>query len=277
LWIFEGDINSNSTLDHIGIYPDNNDIMYETIPVICYNIYGTVFNNAITVLQSLKSLTNIPYKKMYITDNFSTDSTYEILTKYQNEYRLEIIRIKCNQGMGRQISMELAMQECSETDYLMTMDFNTIYGENFVIYINDIIKEPRENAVFNNFLSLKNANSISWRNLNNGEDWERMAHFVDHHFNVYLKSDLTIHNQEVYGSRDRRYAIGIHYYYRTFINTVELQRSWCFKSFGEFYKHVKKYEAVVFTAYLLSKFYKNYCYDPVLNNKEFVKKFAIML
>lgn len=237
-------------------------------------IYGTIFNNASTVLESLKSIKNIPYGKIFITDNYSKDGTYEILTEYENEYRLEIIRVKCNRGMGRQISMEHAMQECSETDYLMTIDFDTIYGEDFVNYITNIIKEPRENTVFTNFLSLKNANRIPWRNLNNGEDWERLAHFVSERFNVYLK-DLTMNNQEMNGSRDRRYARGLNYYFRIFMNTVELQRGWCFKSFGDFYKNVRKYKPVVFIAYMVSKFYKTYCYDPELNNKDLVNKFAI--
>ena len=240
-------------------------------------IYGTIFNNASTVLESLKSISKTQYKKLFITDNYSTDGTYEILNQYRKEYRLEIIRVKCNRGMGRQIAMQNAIRECTETDYSMTMDFDSIYGQDFVSYVTEIIKISRENSVFNNFLSLRNVNTIPWRNLNNGEDWERMAHFISQHFKVYLKSNLIIMNQYVDGSRDRRYANGLNYYYRVFNNTIELQRSWCFKSFTEFYNHVKKYKLIVFVAYMLSKFYRNYCYDQVLNNRELVRKFAIEL
>lgn len=239
-------------------------------------IYGTIFNNASTIIASLESISNINYQKIFITDNFSTDGTYEILDRYKKEYRLEIIRIKCNRGMGRQTSMERAMRECTESDYLMTMDFDSFYGNDFVEYINEVIKEPKKNTVFNNFLSLKGANAIPWRNLNNGEDWERMAHFINDHFKVYLK-ELTIQNQHVEGSRDLRYANGLKYYYRVFFNTVELQRGWCFKSYNEFYNHVKKYRLIVFIAYLFSKLYKNYCYDPELNNREFVRRFSVIV
>lgn len=239
-------------------------------------IYGTIFNNVGTVMESLKSISNIHYEKIFITENYSTDGTYEILNKCKNEYRIQILRVKCNRGTGRQIAMQYAMNECEENDYLMTIDFDSIYGADFVDYINDIIREPRMNAVFNNFLSLKNANDIPWRNLNNGEDWERMAHFIKDHFKVYLK-ELTIENQHLEGSRDFRYATGFKYYYRIFFNTVELQRGWCFKTFGEFYNHVKKYKIIVFIAYILSKFYPNYCYDPKLNNREIVRKYGIKL
>lgn len=234
-------------------------------------IYGTIYNNAETVLDSLNSIHYLSYKKLFIVDNYSNDGTYEILQQNREKYRLEITRIKCNRGQGRQLAMEKAMLECGTSDYLMTMDFDSIYGDDFIRLVSGIITSIHENCVYNNFLCLKNANAIPWRYLNNGEDWERMAHFASNGYNIYLK-EVQIMNQYVEGSRDRRYASGMKYYYRIFFNTVELQRAWCFKSFKEFYNHVRKHKGVVLCAYIVSKFYKNYCYDTVINNRELVRK-----
>jgi glycosyltransferase involved in cell wall biosynthesis len=235
-------------------------------------IYGTIFNNHDIVLRSLESIKELPYQKIIVTDNYSTDGTYELLVENKDKYNLCIIRHKCNRGIGRQMAMEEALKESSKNDYLMSVDFDTIYGSDFIKFVSSVIISPVENTIYNNFLSLHEANeAVPWRNLNNGEDWERMAHFGSLGFQIKI-GDFEVNNQRVIGSRDKRYANGLKYYIRVFRNTVDLQVSWCFKSYSEFYEHVKKRKLIVFLAYILSKFFKNYCYDAKLNNRDFVKK-----
>lgn len=198
-------------------------------------IYGTIFNNATTVLKSLQSISYLPYKKIFIPDNYSTDGTYEILCKYKEKYRLEIILVKCNRGMGRQISMEIAMKNAKNSDYLMTVDFDTIYDADLAILVNNIIIREYKNCVFNNYLCLKEYNSrIPWKDLNNGEDLERYADFACSGFYLLIKK-IQYPNEPFKKSRDRRYAHGLKYYIRAFKYKIDLQRSWCFKSFSEFY------------------------------------------
>ena len=44
-------------------------------------IYGTIFNNHDIVLKSLESIKKLPYQKIFVTDNYSTDGTYELLVE----------------------------------------------------------------------------------------------------------------------------------------------------------------------------------------------------
>ncbi|AAT42886.1 glycosyltransferase [Picrophilus oshimae] len=239
-------------------------------------IYGTIFNNAGTVLNSLASIKNINYEKIFIVDNYSNDGTYEILEKNKEKYRLEIKRMKCKRGLGRQKAMEMAMVIARDDDYLMTMDFDTIYGDDFTEYVNEIIKEPRYNSIFSGFLCLKEINkNVPWRNLNSAEDWERMGHFASLGFDLYL-SDFDIKNQFVSGLREKRYAKGLKFYYRSFYTVIDFQRGYCFKSFKDFislFKH-KKYSSILYFLYIISKFYEKYCYDDKLNNMDLALKNA---
>ena len=103
-----------------------------------------MFNNKDTVINSLNSIQFINYERIFIVDNYSNDGTYEILENNREKYRLEIKRIKCTRGLGRQKAMEMAMSFAKEDDYLMTIDFDTIYEKNFDEYVNEIIKKPRK-------------------------------------------------------------------------------------------------------------------------------------
>ncbi len=229
-------------------------------------IYGTVYNNINRLLLSLESFHGIEYEKMFIVDNFSNDGTYEFLKINADKYRLELNQIKCNRGRGRQLAMEMAMKVARDSDYLMTVDFDTIYEENLTTFVNSIIEREYRNCIFNNYLSLKKYNSeIPWKNLNNGEDLERYANFASRGFYLLIK-DVKYQNEPFEGSRDRRYAHGIKYYIRAFTYKVDLQRSWCFKSFSQFYRQINNMKYRMLLIYLFSKFKTKYCYDKNLNN-----------
>jgi glycosyltransferase involved in cell wall biosynthesis len=89
-------------------------------------LYGTVYNNANRVLKCLDSLNQINTKKKFlIIDNYSTDGTYELLKEFQN---IELKRVKCSRGLGRQLAMELARDQAEINDLFMTFDLDTIYS-----------------------------------------------------------------------------------------------------------------------------------------------------
>ena len=115
-------------------------------------IYGTVYNNANRIQECLESIKNINYSQIFIIDNNSTDGTYEFLEDNKNKYKLTFRRLKCNRGVGRQRSMEMAMEVSSPNDYLMTLDFDTVYDVSFVDFVNEIIKKQYKNCVFNSIL-----------------------------------------------------------------------------------------------------------------------------
>ena len=168
--------------------------------------------------------------------------------------------------------MEMAMEASGAEDYFMTLDFDTVYDASFVDFVNEIIKKQYKNCVFNSFLCLRDANSIGWKPVNNGEDWERNADFIVYGYTVFDKKGIGI-NEKVSGNRDKRYAKGIRYYYRVFNNAIELQRAWCFKSYGEYYQHVNNNKRILMIIpYFIAKLQKNYCHDEILNNNAYVEK-----
>ena len=244
-------------------------------------IYGTVYNNANRIQECLESIKNINYSQIFIIDNNSTDGTYEFLEDNKNKYKLTFRRLKCNRGVGRQRSMEMAMEVSRPDDYLMTLDFDTVYDVSFVDFVNEIIKKQYKNCVFNSYLCLRDANSIGWKPVNNGEDWERNANFIYHGYTLFDKKIVGI-NEEVIGSRDKRYAKGLKLYYRIFKNAIELQRTWCFKSFKENYEFANKQsklknkrKMILFASYIIAKMQKSYCYNEFLNNNSYVKEHKI--
>ncbi len=238
-------------------------------------IYGTCYNNADVIEMSLNSIEKLNYEKIFITDNFSNDGTYEILNRIKNRFRIEIIQYKSKRGSGKQKSMEMAMNEANDCDYIMTIDFDTKYDPNLILFINDTIKDKHEKCIFNNFLSLKALNkNVPWRNLNHGEDWERYAHFIQCGVNLRFKNEKNI-NQVVAGNREKRYEIGIKLYIRRYKNAIDFQRGWCFKSFNSFYKRYKKQNIIIkivaFSAYIIANIEGTYCYCNSMNNREYIR------
>ncbi|MEM3846191.1 MAG: glycosyltransferase [Candidatus Parvarchaeota archaeon] len=91
-------------------------------------IYGTVYNNANRVKQSMGSMMKINVEKsIYIIDNYSTDGTYEILKELSKKYpNIYIKREKCSRGKGRQLAIEIGKNKADDNDLFMTFDLDTI-------------------------------------------------------------------------------------------------------------------------------------------------------
>jgi glycosyltransferase involved in cell wall biosynthesis len=191
-------------------------------------LYGTVYNNRNRVVKCLESLQKIRAEKRFlIVDNFSTDGTYEILGAIDG---VEIIRRKCSRGKGRQLAMELAKDKAGADDLFMTFDLDTVYFEEFVKVVEWGLKNIDKKTVFCGSLCYYETNfSIPWKDLNNGEDWERSAHFCHEGYNVInvkFKSEYAENEKVLSISREKRYAKNYGYYARQWKNNVDLFRGW---------------------------------------------------
>ena len=189
-------------------------------------LYGTVYNNRNRVMDCLNSLSkiNIP-KKFLIIDNYSTDGTYEILRSFPD---VEIGRVKCSRGLGRQLAMELAIDKAKVSDLFMTFDLDMVYNLNFVKAIEWGINHLDHKTVFISHLCYYDVNfTVPWKDLNNGEDWERLAHFCHLGYVVLNANFVYAENENVKGmSRESRYASGIEYLKRQFRNNIDLFMGW---------------------------------------------------
>ncbi len=89
-------------------------------------LYGTVYNNANYVRDSVKSFFSPIYDKIVIVDSFSTDGTYEILKEMEKEYNLTILRYKSSRGKGR----DYAIRHCPDNSVTAYVDLDVIYNKN---------------------------------------------------------------------------------------------------------------------------------------------------
>ncbi|MGC9012471.1 glycosyltransferase family 2 protein, partial [Thermogladius sp.] len=72
-------------------------------------VYGTVFNNARYVEESIKSVYR-PNYTIVVVDSYSTDGTWEKLLELKRDFNLKLYRYKSSRGLGRQI----ALRKCPE-------------------------------------------------------------------------------------------------------------------------------------------------------------------
>ena len=192
-------------------------------------IYGTVYNNKSVITDSISSLDKIksPHKFLII-DNFSTDGTYELLDSLRNIYNIDVKRVKCSRGLGRQLAMEMVMHESNDDDLFFYFDLDTIFTDLAVAIIEYFIQTMDKNDVVRimGILCYKSINfNVPWKDLNNGEDFERNAHFIALNYNVINiinEDEILYYNEKVEGMRDRRYEHGYKYYIRQLKNTIEL-------------------------------------------------------
>jgi len=89
-------------------------------------VYGTVYTNAGTVEESIRSVWKPEYE-IVIVDNYSTDGTWEKLLKLKKEYNLRLYRYKCSRGLGRNI----ALHKCPKNSLTAYFDLDTKYNYAF--------------------------------------------------------------------------------------------------------------------------------------------------
>lgn len=245
-------------------------------------IYGTVYNNANMLESVFESIENIDEEKsFYYVDNFSNDGTWEKLKSLQGKYRLTIMRRKCSRGKGRSLAMNMAKSKSSEDDMFMYVDLDSPFSKIDIERLNWYIKHlEKKSVLFGTHLCYKGTNfSVDWRDLNYGEDWERMAHFISSGFNIinFSKDGVWGKNEEVTSYRELRYSHGISFLLRSLRNLVDIEIGSNFVNFKE-YSHQFRSKIPRFLLYFLwvPYFYARisgvYVYSKDLSNVEYVQR-----
>ncbi|MGC8588937.1 MAG: glycosyltransferase, partial [Hydrogenobaculum sp.] len=128
-------------------------------------IYGTVFNNAKWVRDSINSIKSLNPKEIIIADAMSNDGTYEIL----KELNVKVIRTgeRMSRGKGRQIALNEVLKIAKPDDFVMYIDLDTIYTQKFIDYVKNFIDNPPEKTIGIGMLSRVQDNlNVEWRDLN---------------------------------------------------------------------------------------------------------------
>jgi glycosyltransferase involved in cell wall biosynthesis len=176
-------------------------------------VYGTVYNNAGTVEESIRSVWKPEYE-IVIVDNYSTDGTWEKLLELKNEFNLRLYRYKCSRGLGRNI----ALHKCPENSLTAYFDLDTKYNHAF----HRVIEAAEEyGSASAHALVVDREYAIrrgGWRDLNVAED-------LDFEVRMYPR----IHVPVIVGEnanpelplylRERRYARGTLGFLRRLLKT----------------------------------------------------------
>jgi len=209
-----------------------------------YCIYGTVFNNASTLEESIKSFWR-PDATIVITDNFSTDGTWEKLESLKKEYNILLFRYKSNRGQGRNYSLK----HCPDDTFTTYVDLDTRYNEAFHKLLEWAPKDKITHTYA--FFGLRKERFIEkggWGELNVNEDVETFSRVgFDYFVPVIIKENLFKGE-----GREKRYSRGLKYYIRRFNNIVDGIRGngFYWKEISLYYKE-KKYSILPF--YIIAK------------------------
>jgi len=200
----------------------------------------------------VKSVFDLSYK-IIITDNYSTDGTYEKLEELRKDFNLTVLRYKSSRGVGRQYSLNYCPENSMTAYFDMDVKYNKIFhdivkysaerGAKVVTTIQSTLVAPKKEII----------EKGGWRDLIVAEDielWYRIG--FDHHIPL-ITMEKNLHRQSSYGARERRYSKGINYYYRWFMSVVDTIRGRGFTLEDAFLWYKKKYHAIVFLAYIIAK------------------------
>ena len=245
-------------------------------------IYGTVYNNVKTLESVFKSLEPINKEKsFYYVDSFSSDGTWELLMSLKKKYDIHLIREKSTRGMGRSIAMGMARSSSGPDDMFMYADLDSPFSSKEIEMLNWYIDHIDGKAVlFGTNLCYRDTNfAADWRNLNYGEDWERMAHFISLGYTLinYAENGVWGMNEQVAGYREKRYSKGFSFMRRSFRNMVDIERGNSFPSLseysGQFLGRIPRYLShFLFVPYLYARISGVYTYSKDLSNVEYVQR-----
>ncbi|QGA68895.1 glycosyltransferase [Sulfolobus sp. E11-6] len=233
-----------------------------------YCIYGTVFNNVNTVEDSIKSVWDPEYT-IVITDNYSTDGTWEKLQELRKEYNLVLLRLKSSRGKGK----DYALRHCPANTMTAYFDLDTVYNENF----HKIVKWTPKDKITSSFgiIGLRETllSKGGWRDLNVGEDFELFARIgFDYSIPVIIGKNWQGFD------RERRYAKGLGYYVRRYKNFVDLIRGWGlnWSDLNKIYLFSDRfsvfYKLGIITAFLVAKFKGIYRYSAESNGIKVIRE-----
>jgi GT2 family glycosyltransferase len=130
----------------------------------------TVRNSVSTIKKCVESLLRLNYKnkKIYVTDAFSTDGTWEILKQYSKKIRLE--RIKANIAQAH----NYMIKNC-DTEFIAFTDADCVVDKNWLKYLIEAFKEKDVVAAGGLVSTPKDVNKI--QDLIGRELEDRFKHF----------------------------------------------------------------------------------------------------
>ncbi len=151
--------------------------------MVLISVYGTVFNNAYILRESLNSLMNsLEYKnidyEIVVVDNYSTDGTWNILKEFKEKYprKIKIFRSRSSRGKGRDIALKY-----TNGDLVFYVDFDCVFDKLLGILVDKLRRIISRNEIWNNGFTHRDTmiNIIGgWKDLNFGEDWEMYARAI---------------------------------------------------------------------------------------------------
>jgi len=226
-------------------------------------LYATVFNNFNTIEESIKSVWR-PDATIVITDNYSTDGTWEKLQKLKKEYNLLLYRLRSSRGKGRAYSL----RHCPDNSITAYFDLDLKYNEAFHKVLEWAPKDKVTTDMDTGIIVLKEKliEKGGWRDLNRAEDWEILARVGFDYFVPVINSE-NLYN-EIVEKRELRYARGLRYYIRRFNNSIDTIRGvgYNWDDIKRLYLGKKKYKIITPFSYLLAKVKGVYRYYKDMNN-----------
>lgn len=178
------------------------------------SIYGTVYNNAYVIEDSISSLRRaLPdFEENYelvIVDNYSNDGTWEKLLRLKRTMRnVRLLRCRCSRGKGRNIALQHTVG-----DYVMYVDFDCIFAREIGIIVERLRRICTNGEIWNFGFSARKTmveQVGGWKDLNFGEDWELLGRAIKRNVKLNIIGVKSpIHNIRlakggVYG--EKRYA-----------------------------------------------------------------------
>ncbi|MCS7385718.1 MAG: glycosyltransferase family 2 protein [archaeon GB-1867-005] len=146
------------------------------------SIYGTVYNNAYIIENSISSLIRAlrDFEERYelvIVENYSTDGTWEKLLKIKKQYEnLRLFRYKCSRGKGRDIALRQ-----TTGDFVMYLDFDCLFSRELGMIVERLSKLCMKGEIWNFGFSTRETmieQIGGWKDLNFGEDWELLGRAI---------------------------------------------------------------------------------------------------
>lgn len=214
-------------------------------------VYGTVFNNASTVEDSVKSVFDPSYD-IVIVDSYSRDGTWEKLQKLKKEFNLTLLRLKSTRGRGR----AYALEHCPDSSTTAYFDLDVRYNENFHKVLKSGLKEL---LVFGPILTyVQTKEEIlrfgNWPDLNFGEDIEFLSRQqISLTFPLIIGQNEEVEVKNLFIEREKRYSK--FWKIRIMKNIIDLYRGYNFtyRDLIDMYPYTKRYKAILLFLDIISR------------------------
>lgn len=238
-----------------------------------YWVYGTVFNNADTVEDAIKSVFKPEYN-IVVVDAYSTDGTYEKLLEIRKDYNLKVLRCRGNRGRGR----DCALRSCPDGSRTGYVSFDIEYNENFhKLMLSDVeglLASSDEITFFGNRdIAVK---AGGWPNLSYGEDTVfALRTGIKVTVPAIIGYDLELKKIERKGQdREKRYANGLRYYIRKLDLRIDGIRSFGLR-FSDINATEPPWKLLNNPLYLAASLRGIHRYDDSLNNFDLLNEVAM--